>query len=148
MSMSFIRPMVEQDLKEVLEIENVSFVSHWKKEDLLHELNENSFANVNVIENDGRVVGFYDYWHTFDSATICQIAVHPNFRNKKIGSMLMEDLINECCAKRVSIITLEVRKSNRIAIDFYLKHGFIVELTKEKYYSNGEDALYMTRRVN
>lgn len=147
-----IRKMEEADLPAVMEIENLCFVAPWKKENFLEEMN-NQYANLWVIElsADGvakQVVGFSDYWQTFDSATICQIAVHPGIRRRQLGSALMDEIINDCYAKRVQNLTLEVRKSNQIAINFYKKHGFKETLVKEKYYSNGEDAIYMMRGVD
>ena len=147
-----IRKMEKRDLPAVMEIENLCFIAPWKEENLLAEM-ENQYANIWVIElsADGvnkQVVGFSDYWQTFDSATICQIAIHPGIRRRQLGSALMDEIINDCYAKRVQNITLEVRKSNQIAINFYKKHGFKETLTKPNYYSNGEDAIYMMRGVN
>lgn len=147
-----IRKMEERDLPAVMEIENLCFVAPWSRDNFIAEMN-NQYANVWVIElsADGvnkQVVGFLDYWQTFDSATICQIAVHPGIRRRQLGSAMMDEIINDCYAKRVQNITLEVRKSNQIAINFYKKHGFKEVLVKEKYYSNGEDAIYMMRGVD
>jgi len=146
-----IRKMEERDLPAVMEIENLCFLAPWKKENFLAEM-ENQFANLWVIELSAegvekQVVGFSDYWQTFDSATICQIAVHPGIRRRQLGSAMMDEIINDCYAKRVTNITLEVRKSNQIAINFYKKHGFREDHVKAKYYSNGEDAIYMMRGV-
>lgn len=144
--------MEERDLPAVMEIENLCFVAPWSKENFLNEM-DNQYANLWVIELSAegtakQVVGFSDYWQTFDSATICQIAVHPGIRRRQLGSALMDEIINDCYAKRVQNLTLEVRKSNQIAINFYKKHGFKETLVKEKYYSNGEDAIYMMRGVD
>ena len=44
-----------------------------------------------------------------------------------------------------SIVTLEVRKSNLVAINLYQKLGFeIVGTRKNYYFDNREDALIMT----
>jgi ribosomal-protein-alanine N-acetyltransferase len=148
-----IRKMEEKDLPAVLEIENYSFTSPWKKEDFLNDMNNNEFANLWVIELSAegvgkQVVGFSNYWQTFDSATLCQIAVHPGIRRHQIGTALIEEIINDCYVKRVRNLTLEVRKSNQIAINFYKKHGFKEECIKPKYYPDGEDAIYMILEVN
>ena len=77
-----IRDFELADLDRVMEIENLTFVAPWKKEEMLAEVNENKFANIGVIEVDNKVVGFYDFWVTFDSATIAQIAVDPSFQRQ------------------------------------------------------------------
>ena len=148
-----IRPATNNDINSILEIENLCFVDPWKKEDLLYEMHSNPYSNFWVIELSNaslglkQVVGFCDFWITFDSATICQIAVHPELQRMHIGSELMDDVIKEFYAKRVRTATLEVRKSNEKAINFYKKYGFTISHVKEGYYINGEDALYMILEV-
>ena len=144
----FIRDMEEKDLRIVDEIEKVCFVAPWSKEDILREINNNPYATLLVAELDNQVVGFADFWVTFDSATICQIAVLPKYQRNHFGSALMEEILKECNAKKVRHLTLEVRKSNSTGISFYQKFGFKTVLVKENYYSNGEDALYMVKEVN
>ena len=122
-----------KDLPAVIEIENLCFVSKWGEKEFLYEINENPVSNPWVIElddNNGHksICGFVIYWQTFDSATICQIAVHPGIQRHQLGSAMMDEVINDCYAKKVRTICLEVRKSNQKAINFYAKHGFIQKL--------------------
>ena len=143
-----IRDMEQSDLKRVMEIESSSFVAPWNKEEMLYELNENMFSHLAVITNDNYIVGFYDYWETFDSATIAQIAVDPLYRRQHLGETLLNEIIKECHAKKIRNVTLEVRKNNEKAVNLYQKYGFKTVLTKEKYYSNGDDAYYMIKELN
>lgn len=142
-----IRDLKESDLDKVMEIENLCFVAPWQKDDIYRELHSNEFAFLYVATIDDEVVGYVDFWITFDSATICQIAVHPNYQRKSIGSALLDEVLKECYAKKVFNITLEVRESNNKGINFYKKHGFIPCVTKPHYYSNGENAIYMIKGV-
>lgn len=142
-----IRDLIESDINKVMEIENLCFVAPWKKEDILRELKDNKFATLLVATINEHVVGYVDFWVTFDSATICQIAVHPNYQRQHIGSLLLEEVLKECYAKKVLTITLEVRESNSRGINFYTKHGFNQFLVKPNYYSNGENAIYMMKGV-
>ena len=59
----------------------------------------------------------------------------------------MDEIYNDCYAKKIRFITLEVRVSNTPAINFYKKHGFEIETVKPHYYDNGEDAYYMVLKV-
>jgi len=148
-----VREATDADVPAILELENLCFIAPWKKENILYELHENPVSNLWVIELEEKnqkiksVVGFCDYWQTFDSATIVQIAVHPELQRKQLGSAMMDEIINDCFAKKVQTLTLEVRHNNEKAINFYLKHGFKKELVKPRYYDNGDDAIYMTRKV-
>ena len=143
-----VRDMVNADLDRIVEIENLCFKAPWAKEDLYREINDNKLAVLQVITVNDLVVGFCDYWNTFDSGTICQIAIHPDYQHQKLGSKLLEEVIKDAKAKKTRTLTLEVRASNIKAINFYKKFGFKVTLVKEAYYSNGEDAIYMIKEVN
>ena len=143
-----VRDMLDSDIIRVMEIEDSCFVSPWKKDDLLRELHDNVLANLWVITIDDYVVGFSNYWQTFDSGTICQIAIDKKYQHQALGSKLMSEIIKDAYIKRVKTLTLEVRESNKNATNFYLKHSFKIVLVKEHYYSNGENAIYMIKEVN
>ena len=66
------------------------------------------------------------------------ILVLEEYRKKGIGTELLKYFNNN------QNISLEVRKSNIVAIEFYKKNGFRVVAKREKYY-NDEDALLMCR---
>jgi len=148
-----IRPMTDNDLPAVMEIENLCFKNPWKEKDLMYELHDNPVCNIWVIELSNEssglksVCGYCDFWITFDSATISKIAVHPGIQHHQLGTAMMDEIINECYAKKVRTLTLEVRKSNEKAINFYKKNKFEISHTKPGYYSDGEDALYMILEV-
>lgn len=142
-----IRLASESDLPYILSIENTCFSSPWKKEDLYRELTENQFACFMLISIDNQIVGFCDYWQTFDSGTICQIAIDRHFRNMGFASRLLNEVLDDCFAKKITSITLEVRASNFPAIKLYEKFNFKTVCVKPHYYDDGEDALYMVRKV-
>ena len=143
--------MTLSDLDSVLEIENASFHKPWEKDYFMQELTNNEFANLIVIclekNNNEKIVGFADYWVTFDSATICQIAIDNSYRHQGLASLLLKEIIDDCSAKKVSTLTLEVRVSNGAAIALYNKFKFINIVTKPHYYENGEDAFYMVKGI-
>lgn len=141
-----IRKAKISDLDAIKEIEDESFINPFTKEDLLYEISQNPVSNFLVLEKDGLVVGFIDYWVTFDSATIDQIAVKKSERNQGFAKILLEKSINDLKELgEVSFFTLEVRASNEPAINLYKSFGFQKVTIKEKYYDDGEDAIYMIK---
>ena len=141
-----IRKAKISDLEAIKEIEDESFINPFTKEDLLYEISQNPVSNFLVLEKDGIVVGFLDYWVTFDSATIDQIAVKKSERNQGFAKILLEKSINDLKELgEVSFFTLEVRTSNEPAINLYKSFGFQKVTIKEKYYDDGEDAIYMIK---
>lgn len=141
-----IRNATTKDINELLELENC-FAAPWKRENLLYELVENPVNTFLVVTYFNQIVGFIDYWITFDSATISQIAIKPEYRRKGLAKMLLKEMIDDCYAKRVRNIALEVRTHNIHAINLYKKIGFKTILVKPHYYDNGDDAYYMVLEV-
>lgn len=133
-------------IDDILEIENESFIDPLKKEDLIYEINDNPFSNFLLLKNDeNKIVGYYNFWITFDSATIYRIAIKKSERNKGFARFLLqygEKMLKE---KGVEFLTLEVRTSNTSAINLYKSFGFQIITLKEHYYENGEDAYYMMK---
>ena len=127
-----IRKAKISDLEAIKEIEDESFINPFTKEDLLYEISQNPVSNFLVLEKDGLVVGFLDYWVTFDSATIDQIAVKKSERNQGFAKILLEKSINDLKELgEVSFFTLEVRASNEPAINLYKCFGFQKDTIRE-----------------
>lgn len=143
-----IRPAEDKDINVIMYLESTCFVAPWGLEDIKYELSSNPVSNVWVIENSqGTVLGFIDYWITFDSATVCQICINPMFRKMGLGTILLNEMIKDCKANRVRNITLEVRENNLNAINLYEKVGFKKILVKKEYYTNGDNAIYMVKEI-
>ena len=139
-----IRKATPNDIDSILVIENESFKNPFSKENLLYEISENPVSNFYILESEQKVIGFIDYWVTFDSATIDQIAIKKSERNKGFASFLLNSAINLLKESgEISFFTLEVRKSNEAAKALYKKFGFKEITIKSKYYDDGEDAIYM-----
>ena len=135
-------------LDEIMQIEKECFIEPFKEESMIYELEGNEFSSFYLALIDNKVVGFLDFWITFDSSTICQIAVSKEYRNKCIASKLLEKMFEDLKDKEVVVSTLEVRAHNESAINLYLKHGYFKEIVKPHYYNNGDDAIYMIKGVN
>ena len=97
-----------------------------------------------VINNE--VVGYLEYALLYERIEIENIFVLENYRSNGIGSKLMEYLIDTCYDKMLVNITLEVRRSNIIAISLYKKYGFSEVGVRHNYYGN-EDVLLMEKKV-
>ena len=144
------RPARKSDFEEVLKLENECFKESYSREDLLYEFEENPVNKIIIAEHDGRVIGFIDYLITFNSATIMQVAVTKEFRNLGIGTRLLEEMEKSFPKEIddvVESITLEVRVSNQTAVKMYTKNGYKIVVVKRNYYKDGENAIYMVKRL-
>lgn len=141
-----IREAQTSDIKEVVEIEEVSFENPWSKPSFFRMIVDEA-TRFWVAELDGRVVGYIVYWIVEDEAHIANIAVHPEMRGRGIGKKLLEKVLVDSEEKNVSCINLEVNEKNEVAKNLYFKYGFEVVGIREKYYSGRDDALILTKKL-
>ena len=84
------------------------------KETIKHELNNNPFAIIKIYIEENIVKGYIYYSDIYDRIEINNIEVDKNYRNNKIGTKLLENLIKEN-----KDITLEVKITNEIRKGYY-----------------------------
>lgn len=138
-----ILPMSVEDLEEVVDIENSVFTYPYTKEAYRYEIEDSIVANLYIYKENERILGYIDYWVTFDSCQLCKIAIHPAFQRQGIGEKLMEFMF-ENLPNDVEHVFLEVRERNTKAQAFYEKLGFIQIDTRKDYYKDPkEDAIIM-----
>ena len=129
-----IRKSISSDLDNIkkIELDNYGYI-------LTEELNNDDLHTYFVIEEES-FIGYISIWHDLDKAQIESIIINDN--HKGYGQTLFRyalDYLNGY------IITLEVRKSNVVAIHIYEKYGFKTVTVRKNYYSNNEDAYLMLK---
>jgi ribosomal-protein-alanine N-acetyltransferase len=149
-----IRPLAYPDLPEVLAIERRVFPTPWSLAMFVLELSKQTgiclAATDRVKAGDGAIeeeqlVGYlicsrYDtVWH------VMNVAVDLHRQRMGLASQLLAELYARVADERARF-TLEVRRSNTVAIHLYEREGFRAAGTRRRYYQdNGEDALVMWR---
>lgn len=100
--------------------------------------------------NTSSIVAFAGLWLTPDEAHVTTIAVHPDYRGRGVGELMLSTLIRIAGEVGARMVTLEVRVSNSVAQSLYRKYGFREAGVRRRYYSdNHEDALIMwTEELN
>lgn len=139
-----IELMDKDHIEGVMVVENTSFRVPWSRDAFFQEVNQNEFAIYYVALIEGKVVGYAGVWVICDEGHITNIAVHPDYRRKGIGSLLIEKLMTYARDHEVVVMTLDVRVGNDTAKKMYAKFGFKEGGLRKEYYSdNLEDALVM-----
>jgi ribosomal-protein-alanine N-acetyltransferase len=139
-----IRDLTYADLPRVITIERRAFPTPWSLAMFVLELSKSSGVCLAAL-HDGRLVGYlicsrYDtVWH------VMNVAVDVDHQHRGIASALLAELY-ERVADDGARFTLEVRRSNDVAIHLYEREGFRAAGLRRRYYQdNGEDALVMWR---
>lgn len=78
---------------------------------------------------------------------IITIDVSPGVRRSGVGSLLLRAAEERLQAVGSSAVGLETAVDNVSALAFYKRHGYSVIRTWPRYYSNGVDALVMSKEL-
>ena len=92
------------------------------------------------------IIGFVNYYEMYERFEIVNIFVEPSYRRQKIGSRLIQKVIDCGNEKEIENITLEVRCDNEAAIGLYEKYNFKKVAIRSKYYK-GIDGILMERKM-
>lgn len=143
-----LRPMHLADLPEVRAIERVSLPTPTKAGTYEYELTKNELARYQVLTVNGRnLIGYSGYWLIGDEVHISIVALHPDWRRRGLGELLLLNMLVVTQPQAVSLATLEVRASNTAAQALYQKYNFHVVNERLRYYRDGESALVMTAQM-
>jgi ribosomal-protein-alanine N-acetyltransferase len=139
-----IAPMRRRHLRGVVAIENRVNHRPWSQSLFAGELRLPDTRRY-VVALDGSVVaGFAGVMYTGFEAHITNIAVDPERRREQIATRLLLTLLDDCRARGVDEVTLEVRMSNDAAQALYHRFGFAPGGVRPNYYADiAEDALIM-----
>jgi [ribosomal protein S18]-alanine N-acetyltransferase len=144
MEQVIFRPMREEDIPVICEIEIESFTTPWTAGAFQNELTTNQFAKYIVLEVDGDIAGYGGMWLIMEEAHVTNIAIRERFRGKKLGERLLRELQRNARLFGALRMTLEVRPSNIVAQRLYEKMGFYSVGIRRGYYTdNKEDAIIM-----
>ncbi|MCL4516829.1 MAG: ribosomal protein S18-alanine N-acetyltransferase [Firmicutes bacterium] len=132
------------DVNAVWAIEKLSFSAPWSRSAFQSELLENDKAVYLVARLGRKIIGYIGMWIVLDEGHITNLAVHPGYRSRGIGRQLLEAMSELGRMRGVRRLTLEVRMSNIIAQQLYVRTGFVASGIRPRYYhDNNEDALIM-----
>ncbi len=144
-----IRRLLYPDLPQVIAIERRVFPTPWSLAMFVLELSKQSgiclAATKRRSAGEQRLVGYlicsrYDtVWH------VMNVAVDVDHQRMGLASALLTELYTRVDDQDARF-TLEVRRSNEVAIRLYEREGFRAAGVRRRYYQdNGEDALVMWR---
>lgn len=134
------------DVDAIHAIESACFPAPWRSEFFESELHADFRFNL-VVKRGERLIGYLFAMWLFDELHVNKIAVIESERRKGIAELLMERCFEFALKSGVKTISLEVRKSNGGAQEFYRHLNFRTSYVRPRYYPDGEAAVVMTREV-
>jgi ribosomal-protein-alanine N-acetyltransferase len=145
-----LRQLRLADIDRVMEIERLVYSAPWQPSSYRHELANNRFAHYFAVttrqaDRPASLIGYAGYWLLVDEAHVSTIALHPDWRGRGLGELLLLNILFQAFAEPARLATLEVRKSNTVAQALYRKYRMEIVGERRRYYhDNNEDAYIMT----
>ncbi len=152
-----IRKFTTDDLQAVMQINRVTLPENYTDYFFvdLHERFPEAFI---VAEQEGKIVGYImsrvevglsslGLGGLVRKGHVVSIAVMPQSRRKGIAQALMIVAMDGMRFYKAKLCYLEVRVTNEAGIRLYKKLGFEISRTINGYYSDGEDAYVMTKKL-
>lgn len=139
-----VRPMRQEDLTAVSDIDALCFEEPWPPRSFAYELTTTYSVCLVAEGGDKQILGAIVVWVIVDEAHIATIAVHPDHQNQGVGAVLLAEGLIRAAERGAVMSMLEVRVSNQPALALYYRFGYHLVGVREKYYqNNNEDALLL-----
>ncbi|HTL04909.1 MAG TPA: ribosomal protein S18-alanine N-acetyltransferase [Gemmatimonadales bacterium] len=142
-----IRPASAADVAELAELEQACFSDPWTASGILETIQYET-ARTFVAQDSDRIIGYVMARISGEEGEILDLAVRPEERRRGIASRLLVAVRETLQRDGVREIYLEVRESNRAAIELYRGQGFRPVGMRPSYYRNPpEDALVLRAAI-
>ncbi|MHC1611278.1 MAG: GNAT family N-acetyltransferase [Candidatus Methanospirareceae archaeon] len=149
-----IRKAVESDLQEIIRLwkQNIKTINTPSDiADFFHQSPNYFFVAVCTSgtskKTDEKLIGFVGGAIRSGHGHISGIAVDKEYRNRRVGEKLIKAVERKFIDDAFETVTLEVRRSNRVAMRFYEKQGYKPSYIVKGYYADGEDAVVYAKRI-
>ena len=142
-----IRPMASADLDGLMQIEEYSFPTPWKRHMYEHDLVSNKFSRFFVIcdRASGDLLAYSGTWFIYEEAHVGTVATKHECRGCRLAEQLLAYTALQADLEGLEYMILEVRVSNEAARRLYERLGFRQVGVRRGYYTDTrEDALLLT----
>lgn len=122
-----VRPAVADDGAGIYGVEEDVFSVPWSRENIDRDLANTDVTRYFVlVDENGTIEGYAGLWRVVDEGQVTNIALRKQVRGKGYGELLVRVMIENAFDDGATVIYLEVRVSNTVAINLYRKLGFEV----------------------
>lgn len=152
-----LRKFTPDDLQNVMQINRVCLPENYT-DFFFMDLHQRFPETFIVAQENTEIAGYimcrievglsnYGFGGLIKKGHVVSIAVMPQHRRKGIAKALINRALEGMQYYKAKQCFLEVRVTNDIAISLYKQLGFEVTRSINGYYSDGEDAYVMTKKL-
>jgi ribosomal-protein-alanine N-acetyltransferase len=152
-----LRKFIPDDLQSVMQINRVCLPENYT-DFFFMDLHQRFPETFIAAEENEEMVGYimcrievglsnFGFGGLIKKGHVVSIAVMPKHRRKGVAQALINRALEGMQYYKAKQCFLEVRVTNDAGVSLYKKLGFEVTRTINGYYSDGEDAYVMTKRL-
>jgi len=147
-----VRPVASSHIADLIRLGSEANLNPWTAQNYLDELQTPNSVMVVLEDANARTIGFIVGRIVSSSvdddskdAEIYNVAVAEQHRRKGFGQLLFDTFMANCSSHAIQNVWLEVRESNRQAIDFYARNGFEPVQKRNNFYQNPREHAVLMR---
>ena len=152
-----LRKFTPDDLQSVMQINRVCLPENYT-DYFFMDLYEQFPETFIVAEEDGKIGGYimcrvevglsnHGLGGLIRKGHVVSLAVLPHSRRKGVAQALINAAIEGMRGYKAKLCYLEVRVTNTAGVALYKKLGFEISRSINGYYSDGENAYVMTKKI-
>lgn len=140
-------PASREDIDALEQIENLSFVTDRISRRSFRRFIDQNIGDFKVAKWQKQVVGYYIvlYRQATELARLYSLAVHPDFRRRGVGRLLLDNAEDDADARYCLFMRLEVKTDNTAALKMYHHSGYYDMEIRPEYYEDDSDALVLQK---
>jgi ribosomal-protein-alanine N-acetyltransferase len=142
-----LRPMVVDDVDEVVALEQSVFPHPWTRGNFMDSLASGYDAWVLREAGTEQLAGYFLIMFAVDEAHLLDVAVSADRQGAGLGRYLLDRIAARARGTGMSSVLLEVRPSNLRALEVYERYGYVQIGRRKGYYpaheGQREDAIVM-----
>ncbi|KXB08532.1 hypothetical protein AKJ56_01065 [candidate division MSBL1 archaeon SCGC-AAA382N08] len=138
-------------VNEIIEIEEEVFQDPWPGS-LLRRIGKRNPKGFKVAISENRILGYavgrVETKNGTSLGHLMDLAVDMEYRRRGVGSALLKEIGDYFEKKEAEGAWLEMRKGHQKARKFYQQNGYEKFDVKEGYYSDGTNAVIMSKELD
>lgn len=122
-----------------------NFSRNFMKKEFERKINDKNYSVIVAVENDEIIgYGYFQYREWNNTTYLESLAVKEGFRNKKIGTKLLEQVIEQSKTFGARRIFVDMDSDNKKVINFYQKNNFVKAGTMKDFSKEGKTAVILS----
>lgn len=119
-----IRPMHEEDLPQIEQIDHLAFDPLWQNSrlGLAKAYRQKGISSVAI--KDDQIVGYQISTTLTIQGHLARLAVHPGYQRQHIADAILHDLLQRFIRRGVWCVTVNTQSDNQPSLALYQKYGF------------------------